>query len=108
VEVFAVDAEACLEGAAFLLGPEGHRVGGRNRVHPLPPQRLLNVVPALQQQVQGLQSTILLCETFQKLSFLAADLLYLSVLGIRMFLGLLDPDPLVRSTNPDPNPSLFS
>jgi hypothetical protein len=27
---------------------------------------------------------------------------------IRMFLGLLDPDPLVRGTDPDPDPSLFS
>ncbi len=31
-----------------------------------------------------------------------------SVLGIqvRMFLGLPDPDPLVRGTDPDPDPSL--
>jgi hypothetical protein len=27
---------------------------------------------------------------------------------IRMFLGLLDPDPLVRGMDPDPDPSLFS
>ncbi len=27
---------------------------------------------------------------------------------IRMFLDLLDPDPLVRSTDPDPDPSLMS
>jgi hypothetical protein len=27
---------------------------------------------------------------------------------IRMFLGLLDPDPLVSGMNPDPDPSLFS
>jgi hypothetical protein len=27
---------------------------------------------------------------------------------IRMFLGLLDPDPLVRGTDPDPDPSHFS
>jgi hypothetical protein len=27
--------------------------------------------------------------------------------GIRMFLGLLDPDPLVRGTDPDPDLSLF-
>jgi hypothetical protein len=27
---------------------------------------------------------------------------------IRMFLGLPDPDPLVRGTDPDPDPSLFS
>jgi hypothetical protein len=26
------------------------------------------------------------------------------VLRIRMFLGLLDPDPLVRCTDPDPDP----
>jgi hypothetical protein len=26
------------------------------------------------------------------------------VLQIRKFLGLLDPDPLVRSSNPDPAP----
>ncbi len=33
------------------------------------------------------------------------------VLGIRIlthFLGLLDPDPLVRGTYPDPDPPLFS
>jgi hypothetical protein len=54
VEIFAVDAEAGLEGAAFLLGPERHRVGGRHGVHPLAAQRLLNVVSALQQQEQGL------------------------------------------------------
>ncbi len=75
MEVFAVDAEACLEGAALLLGPERHRVGGRNRVHPLPPQRLLNVVTALQQQVQGLQSG-LFCDKFQKLAFYAAYPMY--------------------------------
>jgi hypothetical protein len=27
---------------------------------------------------------------------------------IRMFLGLPDLDPLVRGTDPDPDPSLFS
>ncbi len=27
-----------------------------------------------------------------------------SVLRIHMFLGLLDPDPLVRGMDPDPNP----
>jgi hypothetical protein len=27
---------------------------------------------------------------------------------IRMFLSLPDPDPLVRGTDPDPDPSLFS
>ena len=34
----------------------------------------------------------------------------LAVLGIRirMFLGLSDPDPLVRGTDPAPDPSLFS
>ncbi len=34
---------------------------------------------------------------------------YKSVLGIRlrMFLGLLDPDPLVRGTDPAPNPSII-
>jgi hypothetical protein len=26
---------------------------------------------------------------------------------IRMFLGLLDPDPLVRGTDPDPDPEPF-
>jgi hypothetical protein len=33
-----------------------------------------------------------------------------AVLGIRMFLGLPDPEPLVRGTDPDPDPdpSLFS
>ncbi len=32
------------------------------------------------------------------------------VLGIRirMFLGLPEPDPLVRGTDPDPDPSIFS
>jgi hypothetical protein len=38
--------------------------------------------------------------------------IFKSVFGIRMFLGLLDPDPdiLVRRTDPDPapDPSLFS
>jgi hypothetical protein len=38
---------------------------------------------------------------------------YYSVLGIRirrirMFLGLPDPDPLVRGADPDPDPYLFS
>jgi hypothetical protein len=35
---------------------------------------------------------------------------FLTVLGIRirMFLGLLDTDPLVRGTDPDPDPSLFA
>jgi hypothetical protein len=31
-----------------------------------------------------------------------------AVLGIRMFLGHPDPDPLVRGTDPDPDPALFS
>jgi hypothetical protein len=26
---------------------------------------------------------------------------------IRMFLGILDPDPLVRDTDPDPDPSII-
>ncbi len=30
-----------------------------------------------------------------------------SVLGIHMFLGLPDPDPLVRGADPDPAPYLF-
>jgi hypothetical protein len=30
-----------------------------------------------------------------------------AVLRIRMFLDLLDPDPLVRSTDPDPDPSII-
>ncbi len=39
--------------------------------------------------------------------------LLVPVLGIRirriyMFLGLPDPDPLVRGTDPDPGPSLSS
>ncbi len=36
--------------------------------------------------------------------------LYLPVLGIRirMFLGLQDPYPLVRGTDPAPDPSLFA
>ncbi len=40
--------------------------------------------------------------------------LFYAVLGIwfrsriRMFLGLLDPDSLVRGMDPDPDPSLFS
>jgi hypothetical protein len=29
-------------------------------------------------------------------------------LRIRMFLGLQGPDPLVKGTDPDPDPSLFS
>jgi hypothetical protein len=28
----------------------------------------------------------------------------IAVLRIRMFLGLLDPEPLVRGTDPDPDP----
>ncbi len=91
MEVFAVDAEACLEGAALLLGPEGHRVGGRNRVHPLPPQRLLNVVPALQQQVQGLHSTILICEKVQKLAFYKQLILYRILLNVFYASSMLYP-----------------
>jgi hypothetical protein len=29
------------------------------------------------------------------------------ILRIRMFLGLLDPDPLVTDMNPDPDPSII-
>jgi hypothetical protein len=31
----------------------------------------------------------------------------IAVLRIRMFLGLLDPEPLVRGTDPDPDPSII-
>jgi hypothetical protein len=31
----------------------------------------------------------------------------IAVLRIRMFLGLLDPVPLVRGTDPDPDPSII-
>ena len=54
VEVLPVDPEPSLEGAALLLRPEGHRVGGGDGVHPLAPQRLLHVVAALEQQEQSL------------------------------------------------------
>jgi hypothetical protein len=32
---------------------------------------------------------------------------YKAVLRIRMFLGLPDPDPLVRGTDPAPDPSII-
>ncbi len=39
---------------------------------------------------------------------LVKALLGIRIRRIRMFLGLLDPDPLVGGMNPDPDPSLFS
>ncbi len=32
---------------------------------------------------------------------------YVAVFRIHKFLGLLDPDPLVRGMNPDPDPSII-
>ncbi len=47
---------------------------------------------------------------FTKGCFVHLDFMRKAVLGIQMFLGLLDPnpDPLVRGTAPAPDPSLFS
>jgi hypothetical protein len=45
----------------------------------------------------------------QRIVFVCNDvLMFVPVLGIRMFLGLPDPDPLVRGTDleQDPDPSL--
>jgi hypothetical protein len=38
----------------------------------------------------------------------ATAVLRIRIRRIRMFLGLPGPDPLVRGTNTDPDPSLFS
>ncbi len=40
------------------------------------------------------------------LAFVSKSLLWIRIRRIRMFLGLLgpDPDPLVQGTNPDPDP----
>jgi hypothetical protein len=35
------------------------------------------------------------------------DLVQVLWIRIRLFLGLLDPDPLVRGTDPDPGPSII-
>ncbi len=58
VEVLAVDPEAGLECAAFLLRPERHRVGRRNGVHAFPAQGFFNVIAALEEEVQGLKSVV--------------------------------------------------
>ncbi len=48
-----------------------------------------------------------------KVPVLICLITFVPVLGIRihrnrMFLGLQDPNPLVRGMDPDPDPSLFS
>ncbi len=40
---------------------------------------------------------------FKKLELGSFYSIFLAVLGIRMFLGLPDPDPLVRGMDPDPS-----
>jgi hypothetical protein len=35
------------------------------------------------------------------------SLLWIRIRRIRMFLGLLDPDPLVRDPDPDPAPAII-
>jgi hypothetical protein len=52
-------------------------------------------------------------ESLQKINKIKPGILlpcFLQCLGIRigMFLGLMDPDPLVRGTDPDADPSNFS
>ena len=55
VKVFAEDAQAGFEVAALVFGPQRRRITGRDRVDFPPPQRLVNVVTALEQLVERLQ-----------------------------------------------------
>jgi hypothetical protein len=41
------------------------------------------------------------------LTILMRTVLRIRIRTVRMFLGLLDPDPLVRGTAPDPDPSII-
>jgi hypothetical protein len=44
--------------------------------------------------------------TFEKLRFRSVFRIRIRIHRIHMFLGILDPDPLVRGMDPDPDPSI--
>jgi hypothetical protein len=64
----------------------------------------IQILPFSQKGVE--RTEIMLAKFFfaKNLMFKTED----NALKISMFLGLLDPDPLVRGMDPDPDPSLFS
>jgi hypothetical protein len=73
---------------------------GRSHFHPLPPGRShFHPLPPGRSHFHPLPLGIRLMEVFIKKTV---------GIWIHMFLGLLDPVPLVRGMDPDPVPSLFA